>query len=157
MKSTEEKAKLAAYMRAYRLKWLATMTPEQKEAFQAKRRENERKQWNSHRADHLARSKRFRDKIRREVIDAYGGACVCCGEDELVFLTIDHVAPLRRRSSGLTSRESSYELYLKLRKLNHPNGYQVLCFNCNHAKSASGCCPHGRLVKARLGLVPKDA
>jgi hypothetical protein len=79
-------------------------------------------------------------KLRDEVFAAYGGyACACCGESTPEFLQIDHIdgsGGLRRRMAG-----SNY-LYKWLRARGYPEGFQVLCANCNIAKSRYGVCPH---------------
>lgn len=81
---------------------------------------------------------------RNLVLSAYGGVCVCCGVSELVFLTIDHI-----HGGGTQHRKqlgSSGALYRLLIKEGFPKEYQVLCQNCNFAKSHwPGGCPHGNL------------
>jgi hypothetical protein len=85
-------------------------------------------------------------------MDAYGGHCACCGETELVFLSLDHLndngAEHRRqlREEGINGNG----LYRRLRQLDYPSGYQVLCFNCNWAKSHGGC-PHAAPVALMEG------
>lgn len=84
-------------------------------------------------------------QIKREVFAAYGGICKCCGEDELVFLALDHVnnngAAERRDKKG---RNSGRALYLRLKKEGYPKTFQILCANCNWAKYVLGRCPHER-------------
>lgn len=83
-------------------------------------------------------------RLRRQVFDAYGNKCVCCGEQEPEFLTIDHVnggGLAHRRSCG----NSGTSVYRWLRKNGFPKeGFQLLCFNCNRALGAYGYCPHQR-------------
>ncbi len=67
-------------------------------------------------------------------------ACVCCGESEMLFLSLDHI-----HGGGNEDRKvrgSGVKLYTKLRKAGYPGGFQVLCFNCNMAKGSFGTCPH---------------
>lgn len=83
-----------------------------------------------------------RDYTRAAVILKYspGGVCQCCGESDRRLLTIDHV-----NNDGAEHRKtvSSAHLVGWLRKNNFPEGFQVLCFNCNMGKSANGgVCPH---------------
>jgi hypothetical protein len=82
-------------------------------------------------------------QIKKETIEAYGGRCVCCGEEEIAFLTIDHKfggGNVERRS---LNRASGKAFYLWLRRKGYPKDkYQALCHNCNQAKSAYGICPH---------------
>lgn len=87
-------------------------------------------------------SKNWRLKLRTEVLKHYGGGipkCVCCGEKETMFLSIDHInndgkEDRRKHGSGNT-------FYYWLRKNNYPKGYQVLCHNCNLAKGFYGYSP----------------
>lgn len=84
--------------------------------------------------------KRSVRKMMDEVIEGYGGKCVCCGETERGFLTIDHIF-----NDGNTERKTTTTatFYRKLRKEGFPRDrYQCLCYNCNCAKGALGQCPH---------------
>jgi hypothetical protein len=91
--------------------------------------------------------KESRAKIRLEVLSHYSGGtpkCACCGEREIDFLTIDHVnggGSAHRRSLG-GARGSG--IYPWLRRNDYPDGFQVLCMNCNFAKGKYGTCPHQR-------------
>lgn len=91
----------------------------------------------------LAYHKTRRDVLRAEMIAAYGGKCVCCGESNPRFLTIDHVdggGTKHRRSIGW----SGNGIFAHLKKLGWPQeGYQLLCFNCNCGRAFNGgVCPH---------------
>ena len=87
-------------------------------------------------------------KLRAEVIAAYGGVCICCGETELVFLCIDHV-----HNDGAAHRKKvGVNIYTWLKKNNWPKGFQVLCHNCNHAKHVLGECPHQKKKLGRKGV-----
>src|SRR6266567_2722001 len=83
--------------------------------------------------------------LRLQVLAAYGGKCICCGESTPVFLTIDHVD-----GGGNAHRESiggigGTRLYIWLRRSGFPQtGFQLLCRNCNWAKFAYSVCPHQR-------------
>lgn len=81
-------------------------------------------------------------RLRHEAILAYGGyRCACCGEEEPLFLTLDHVnndGSKQRRRFGSGSR-----FYLRLRRNGYPPGCQVLCYNCNCGRHRNGgVCPH---------------
>jgi hypothetical protein len=82
---------------------------------------------------------------RAEAIAAYGGHCACCGESHPAFLTIDHIAGggnAHRRSLTATGAiAGSSNFYAWLKKNKFPAGFQLLCHNCNFAKSHGGC-PH---------------
>lgn len=83
-------------------------------------------------------------QLRQQVVDAYGGRCTCCGEDRLVFLTIDHFnndgAADRRRNPEVKGMDARFMRWL----IEHsfPTSYQVLCANCNWAKYVLGKCHH---------------
>jgi hypothetical protein len=82
---------------------------------------------------------------RIRVVEAYGGKCTCCGETELVFLAIDHIGgggnAHRRTLTASGEIAGSSNFYKWLEKNGLPKGFQVLCHNCNFAKSHGGC-PH---------------
>lgn len=84
-----------------------------------------------------------RDRLRTDVLNAYGHQCRCCGIENKEFLAIDHInggGNAHRRSLHL--KASAQTMYTWLRKNNYPKGFQVLCHNCNSAKSYYGGCPH---------------
>lgn len=81
-------------------------------------------------------------RVREEVFAHYGGnKCMCCGETEPMFLSIDHInndGHIHRRT--ITAAKSIYQ-WLKAR--GYPPGFQVLCINCNLGKAKNGgICPH---------------
>lgn len=64
--------------------------------------------------------------------------CSCCGENNASFLTIDHVdggGSVHLQSIGM-------DIYSWLKRNLYPDGFAVLCHNCNHAKGSYGKCPH---------------
>ena len=76
--------------------------------------------------------------LKAEVLNVYGGQCVCCGEGNFVFLTIDHVNNDGYRQRTRTSSFSGTTMYRWLKKNKYPQGqFQVLCWNCNCAKTHS--------------------
>lgn len=89
----------------------------------------------------VIKSKWYED-IRNEVISYYSKGtmkCECCEEKIERFLTIDSM--LFRSHKKVTG--SGNRFYRWLKKNNYPNGYQVLCFNCNSGREANGgICPH---------------
>lgn len=100
------------------------------------------------RENNRLRTKRSSDKLRNEVVAAYGGKCNCCGVTESVWLTVDHIdgkgADHRRALTGKNLGAGSQNIYRWLRKNGFPAGFQILCWNCNWAKSHGGC-PHKKL------------
>lgn len=98
-----------------------------------------------------ARQRAVRRANRKKVIDAYGGKCACCGEAETAFLTIDHV-----NDDGAQHRRElpQLKLYVWLIAQGFPEGFQILCANCNMAKGIEGMCPHQGVLP---DFVPKRA
>ena len=107
------------------------------------------KKWRKTEAPEIAaRTKAWKFKLKLRVFGAYGGKCVCCGEKELIFLSIDHV-----NNDGARHRKevASGQLYRWLEKNNFPPNFQILCFNCNRAKYVNGgLCPHKRGILAGI-------
>lgn len=70
--------------------------------------------------------------------------CQCCGESEIDMLSLDHInndGAYHRRSNP----SSAKNLVGYVIKNNFPEGYQVLCMNCNFSKSKprnKGRCMH---------------
>jgi len=117
------------HSREWRNKKLAEASPEE----EARIRQAERD-----------KTKRNQDRVRREVYEAYGTVCACCGEAQPMFLSIDHInndGAEERRSGKYGSSGTAF--YLWLRKNSFPAGYQVLCMNCQVGKHRNnGVCPH---------------
>lgn len=85
----------------------------------------------------------YRQKIKQMIFDHYGSACACCFEDNIAFLSIDHVNNDGYLDKSNARRAGGRNLYNKVIKEGYPNNYQVLCMNCNHAKARNGgICPH---------------
>lgn len=87
------------------------------------------------------RGRLYQRGLRDDAIKAYGGyKCVCCGENGKMFLCIDHInndGNVHRKELGKTN------IYAWLRDNEYPNGFQVLCYNCNYGKHLNGgACPH---------------
>lgn len=79
-------------------------------------------------------------ELRHDAMIAYGGyVCACCGETEPNFLSLDHI-----ENDGADHRRKVGKAIWKwLRDNNYPEGFQVLCMNCNHGKARNnGICPH---------------
>ena len=92
--------------------------------------------------------------LKRELMDAYGGVCHCCGEAELAFLTLDHLndnGAEHRRELG-ASATSGFYAWLKNHGYPQNLGLVVACFNCNSGRAANGgTCPHQTAREARRG------
>lgn len=81
-----------------------------------------------------------------QVFENYGNKCSCCGENEHWFLTIDHIngdGNKHRKEIG----KAGSGFYKWLIDNQFPDGFQLLCHNCNMGKHLNnGICPH----KARI-------
>ena len=66
--------------------------------------------------------------------------CNCPGHVEtcIELLAIDHKKKRTKKEKGLTGK--SFYKYLK--ENNYPEGFQVLCHNCNFVKEQYPKCPH---------------
>ncbi len=101
-----------------------------------------------HHANKERRGPLIRDRerqLRDEVLAQYGGRCRCCGETKREFLSFDHVNGGGRKHR---SEIGSGKIHRWLRKEGYPDGFRILCHNCNQALGAYGYCPHGGLVCA---------
>ena len=92
----------------------------------------------------LSQHKAYRQAVKQEVFRHYSitgiPECACCGEKCIHFLTIDH-----RHGGGNKHRSTvggGSRFYFWLKKTGFPDGYDILCFNCNGAKGMFGVCPH---------------
>lgn len=76
---------------------------------------------------------------KRTVYEHYGNKCVCCGEVEEAFLTIDHI-----NNNGAEHRKKvhSGRFYRWIIENNYPNDLQILCHNCQWGRRKCGICPH---------------
>jgi hypothetical protein len=99
-------------------------------------------------------NKRFQIKIK--VMKEYGNKCACCGEDQIEFLTIDHI-----NNDGAIERKTissgGHNFYSWLLKNNCPKDkYQILCFNCNCSNGFLGYCPHKTTNNNLLNIPIKE-
>lgn len=89
---------------------------------------------------HLKKCREYYAKLRKELFEAYGNKCACCGETHREFFAVDHI------NGGGTSEKKKIgtrPLYLKIRAEGFPKDkYQILCHNCNMSIGFYGYCPH---------------
>jgi hypothetical protein len=97
------------------------------------------------------------------VLIHYGGnppKCSCCETNYYEFLTIDHIEGgglKHRKSLGGKSKTingiyNPRKFYQWLIENNFPEGYRVLCMNCNHSYGHYGYCPHNHPTQ----VIPKN-
>lgn len=88
------------------------------------------------------RAKNYRKQLRKQFLLEYGGQCICCGEQEPAFLTLEH-----KKRDGAKHRKlvgnNSVSVLEDLKRRGWPkDDYTILCFNCNRASYSEGVCPH---------------
>ncbi len=83
--------------------------------------------------------------IKLQVFNHYSNGmikCNCCAVVEIDFLTLDHINGGGTQQRKLTKGTQLYRWVIKNK---FPEGFQVLCFNCNCGrglKQNKGVCPH---------------
>lgn len=78
-------------------------------------------------------------RLQHEAIMQYGGyRCVWCGIDEPFVLAIDHVRNDGNAHRKLIGAVGGHKFYKWLKDNGYPDGFQVLCMNCNHSKYRNG-------------------
>jgi len=88
-----------------------------------------------------------RSKRRMKCIEFYSGGkleCECCKENHYEFLTIDHIeggGTQHRKDIG----NGGQALYSWVINNGFPDGFRVLCYNCNSCLGHYGFCPHKQI------------
>lgn len=86
-------------------------------------------------------------KVKLQCLIHYGGSppkCACCGENNPKFLTIDHIDGGGESHRNIIKRYGG-AFYYWLRRNGFPEGYQILCYNCNCGRAKNGgICPHNK-------------
>jgi len=144
------------YGRAYYQRSWRKTNPEKNKKYQ-------QKQYRKHRDKRVAEARAYRlkhpelikeqdrksrMKLKVEVINAYGGKCSCCGEDELIFLTIEHINHDGKKHRDRTGAGKG--MYRDLKRRGFPkNGFTVFCWNCQMATRYGDPCPHKLYEQAK--------
>ena len=79
------------------------------------------------------------------VLKHYGGSpphCACCGEWHIVFLAIDHINGGGKAQSRFNKGGKIIDWIVRNK---FPEGFQILCMNCNWAKHVTKTCPHQKI------------
>jgi hypothetical protein len=101
------------------------------------------------------RGKKFREELKLEVFSTLSKlhskskipCCRCCGESSHIeFLTIEHIEG-RKNLPKKEQKLKGEKLNSWLKKNDYPDGFEVLCWNCNLTKGSFGHCPHEELKK----------
>lgn len=68
--------------------------------------------------------------------------CPNCNEGQIEFLTIDHILGGGNKHRKEIGIKGGADIYYWLIKNNFPEGFRVLCWNCNMARGKFDYCPH---------------
>lgn len=102
-----------------------------------------------HTEEKRKRSRARARERRKKVIEHYGGKCACCEDATYEFLTVDHknndgASHRRELMNTPGSRNYAFQIVNFIVANDFPDGFQILCWNCNLAKAKHGECPHER-------------
>ena len=90
-------------------------------------------------------SRQYRGNLKEQALRHYSPSLTCAcqrcplPQPGIDFLSIDHI-----EGRGGHGREVRRRLYQWLKNNSYPDGFQVLCYNCNLAKSGGDVCPHNK-------------
>ena len=87
-------------------------------------------------------TKLWRQNHKEQVMNHYGNKCACCGESRIEFLTIDHIHGGGNKHRKEIHQAGGSHFYRWLINNGFPEGFRVLCFNCNCSLGFHGYCPH---------------
>lgn len=89
----------------------------------------------------VAWAKAKRQRARMELLDRYGGRCVCCGASDYRWLTLHHInkdGGSERNHRRLNAANRLYYLVKQPKR----DDLELLCYNCHLARDFFGLCPH---------------
>jgi hypothetical protein len=84
--------------------------------------------------------------MRRQALYWYSNGsmkCECCGENDIRVLTIDHINGGGKQH---VIKNNIKNLHEYLHYNHYPEGYRILCFNCNKSHGQYGYCPHDKKI-----------
>lgn len=141
--SERRKKKCAEYARNYRKRLGDAYREKSQRRYHQRIAEMSSEEEAQFRKNEAEKTRRLVTALKDAAYSAYGGyKCSCCGEIEPMFLTLDHInndGNKQREKHGKTPER----LYRWLKKNSYPDGFQVLCMNCNLGKHRNGgVCPH---------------
>jgi len=134
-----------AYLKKYRRR------PENKAKQKKFRRSPERRAW--HKLNRETKRLKILKHYSKQLSKSNIPCCNCCGENfDISFLAIDHIAGKKQMDSepkllklGYSSSLAGDFFLAWIIKNNFPDGFQILCHNCNYAKGIvrnKNKCPH---------------
>jgi len=83
-------------------------------------------------------TRKTREKAKLSILRHYSGReqpkCAHCGIEDIDVLCLDHILDNGKEERHSLGQGSGYKFYRWLKRNDYPNGYQVLCANCNLKK-----------------------
>jgi len=108
----------------------------------AKRREWQRNYRNTPERNAWQRkySREYNERLKLQCFEILGKICVCCGMDDIKFLTINH----KNNDGNIHRKEKQYKgIYKEIIDGNCKYELETMCYNCNCASNFNdGICPH---------------
>jgi hypothetical protein len=107
---------------------------ENKDKFRLWSKESHRK-FRTENRDKYNESIRIRNRNNRnKFLEMYGDKCAICGEEEYMFLTIDHIHNDGYKDMKKNGGKGSGCVLLEAIREYNPSKFQVLCYCCNSVK-----------------------
>jgi len=142
--SEKGKATEKAYSKKYNMSEKAKENQKRyRETHREKINTNKRKNWSGyyqrHKQSILERNKKYRKRDKKILVHHYSNGtmkCALCPCEDIDVLTIDHVDgggnKMRKKMKSISGITHFYTFLIKKK---FPDGYRVLCFNCNHKEA----------------------
>ena len=119
--------------REYALKYARAYREKHRDEIYSKLRER----YQHNKGEINKRAKMQRQLVRIEVLSHYADGspkCAVCNECDDVVLCIDHIAGSGNQHRKLLGGLFGHRFYVWLKTNGYPEGFQVLCYNCNQRK-----------------------
>lgn len=148
MRRRKHDEKAEEYARAYRERHPEKIAAASRKHLQSEKGREAKRAYESR--DYVRLNRQLKEERRTwgdrwDALVHYSGPhpfCACCGEDHPYFLCVDHINGKGNEHRRLNQIKN---LPRWLKKNGYPEGFQVLCANCNSAKAWHGECPHETL------------
>lgn len=103
--------------------------------------ERKRRWCQEHKEEQREYYRQYTQRLKAEVLSHYSNGspmCVRCRIDDIDILTIDHINDGgNKHRKAISYDRGGLAFYKWLRREGFPEGYQVLCYNCNMKKARS--------------------
>lgn len=114
---------------------MQTISLEQRTADALRKHEYNKTYFQENKGSQYPREKKYRDKLRCDMVEAYGSKCVRCGESDSVVLVLDHIDDDGFADRIVNNHKGGYRMYAGLKRQGWPKDkHQLLCHNCNYRK-----------------------